>query len=52
MFTDTASYFHKIMFTGVSLVDILNHSRMGVGMVTFSSKVTMRGENLVSLFGK
>ena len=34
------------MFTGISLVDILNHSGMGVGMITFSSKVTMRGENV------
>ena len=37
-FTDSASYFRKILF--ISLVGILNHSRMGVGMVTFTSKVT------------
>ena len=41
IFTDLAFYFHKIMFT--SLVDILNHSRIGVDMVTFSSKVIHEG---------
>ena len=30
----------------ISLVDILNHSKIGVGMVTFSSKVTMRDKNV------
>ena len=46
IFTDSASYFHKIMFTGISLVDILNHSRMGIGMVIFSSKVTWGGRGV------